>query len=85
MNEFQSVIKHKIHTAQYVYYRAFYVIMNSIQQMHLDDIYYIKLKSPTCFGRYWPSSGREVIEYQEQIYNNIQSQSIVGSVNVKMS
>jgi hypothetical protein len=53
--------------------------------MHLDEIYYIKLKSPTCFGRYWPSSGREVIEYQEQIYNNIQSQSIVGSVNFKMS
>jgi hypothetical protein len=59
--------------------------MNYIQQMHLDYIYYIKLKSPTCFGLYRPSSGSEVIEYQEQIYSDIQSKSIVGHVNIKMS
>jgi hypothetical protein len=41
----------------------------------LDYIYYIKLKSPTCFGRYRPSSGWAVIEYQEQIYSDIQSKS----------
>jgi hypothetical protein len=59
--------------------------MYNIQRMHLDYIYYIKLKSPTCFGRYRPSSGWQVIEYQEQMYSDIQSKCIVGRVNVKMS
>jgi hypothetical protein len=53
--------------------------------MNLDFIYYIKLKSSTCFGWYRPSSGTEVIEYQEYIYSGVQSQGIVGRVNVKMS
>ena len=53
--------------------------------MHLGYTDYMKWKSSTCYGRYRPSSGWEFIEYQEQIYSDIQSKSIVGRVNVKMS
>jgi hypothetical protein len=59
--------------------------MSNIQRMHSDYIYYFKLKSSTCFGQYRPSSGWEVIEYQEQIYSDIQLKSTVARVNVKMS
>jgi hypothetical protein len=38
------------------------VIMNSIQRMHLDYNYCIKLKSPACFGWYLSSSGWQFID-----------------------
>jgi hypothetical protein len=64
---------------QYVYCLVFYVIMNSIQRMHLDYIYYTKLKSPTCFGLYRPSSRREVIEYKNR-FTVIYSESRLWAV-----
>jgi hypothetical protein len=46
--------------------------MSNIQRMHLNYTYYqIKIT-------YRPSSGRVSIEYQKQIYSNVQSMSFGG-------